>query len=115
MFVATYYKIGAKWFLDYPEYLENGGDIDDLERIGGFEEFLELAARGGSTVNLQIDYEPFEGADVAALSGTSGAESGAYYYLNTFEGQPVNIDIWLNSMIYMNRKQPPEKIYFKVL
>lgn len=115
MFVATYYKIGATWFLDYPEYLENEGDIEDLERIGGFGEFLELAAHGASTVNLQIDYVPFDGADVAELTGSSGEHSGAYYHLHTFQGQPVHIEIWLNDMIYINHKQPPEKIFFKVL
>lgn len=115
MFIATYYKIGASWFLDHPEYLENEGDIEDLERIGGFHDFLELAANGSSTVHLQIDYQPFEGADVARLSGTSGDQSGAYYLIPTFHGKPVNIEVWINNMIYMNQKQLPEKIYFKVL
>lgn len=115
MNTATYYKIGTRWYLDYPEYLESGGDIDDLERIGGFYEFLELASRGSSTVRLQVDFEPFEGAELAEFCGSSGGKSGAYYCLYSFEGQPVHIEVWINNIIYLNREDLPERIYFKVI
>ena len=115
MLIVTYYKMGSSWFLDHPEYLENGGDIEDLERIGGFHDFLELVAQGGSTVNIQIDDELFDGADIANFTGTSGDQSGAYYHISTFQHQPINIEVWVNNMIYMNQEKLPEKIYFRVL
>jgi hypothetical protein len=113
MYMVTYYKFGNCWFLDLPEYIEQGGDEEDLERVGAFHDFLELAALGEDTVVFNLDVEPFDGADSAQLTGSSGGNTGGYYRINSFNDQPVDFELWFNLVLYINQPELPQKVYFK--
>jgi hypothetical protein len=113
MYTVTYYKIAGRWHLDAPEYLEKGGDPDALERIGAFHDLLELAAEGASSVVFLMDTHPFEGADQCELSGSSGGYTGGYYRVRQFRGQPLDMEVWFNTMIYYENPVLPQTIYFK--
>lgn len=76
-----YYKIAGRWYLDLPDYLEQGGAPEDLERDGSLKDLLERVAQGKSSVHLVLDTHPFEGAEEAMLIGESGDHSGAYYLI----------------------------------
>ena len=110
MCTITYYKMGRQWFLDLPDY---SGHPDDLERIGSFHEFLELAARGETTLAFNMDIVPFEGAAVLDLTGSSGDQSGGYYHLSLFEEQPVDLELWYNKVIYFFYKELPPRLFLK--
>lgn len=113
MYTVTYYKIGNRWFLDLPEHIEQGGDAEDLERFGHFHDFLDLAAAGATTVFFHMDVHPFDGADFLEFTGDTGEKTGGYYRLKSFEGQPVDLELWFNSIIYKNQPQLPQRIYIK--
>lgn len=113
MYNVTYYKFGNRWFLDLPEYIERGGDPDDLERIGAFHDFLEIIAGDKGTVNFLMDNQPFEGADYFELVGSSGGNSGGYYRAHFFNGEPMEMELWFNTLLYFSSSEMPEKIYFK--
>ncbi|MEI6946944.1 DUF6717 family protein [Paraflavisolibacter sp. H34] len=113
MFTVTYYKLGARWFLDYPEYIEKGGSEEDLEPIGGFVDLLELASAGNNIVYFQVDCKPFEGADAADLIGSSGGDTGGYFRIHQFEGSPADIELWVNRTIYAQFERLPEHLYFR--
>lgn len=115
MFTVTYYKIAGRWYLDSPDYLERGGNPDNLERIGGVYDLLEQAAQGRSSVQLALDTKPFEGAEEAVLSEPSGAHTGAHYLLHSINGQRVDIEIWINELIYFYHDELPTKIYGKFI
>lgn len=115
MLTVTYYKIGGRWYLDAPEYLKEGGNPDALERIGNTYDLLEYAALGRSSVQLLLHTEPFEGAEEAILVESTGEKSGGRYWLHTFKGQVVDIELWINELIYHYHKELPAKIYGKVL
>ena len=112
MYTVTYYKLGTRWYLDFPEYIAQGGDADDLERFGAFHDFLELAAAGETTVVFHMGTEPFEGADCFELTGSSGGKTGGHYRLNRFEGKPVDLELWFNTVIYTGLTTLPQRIYF---
>ncbi|MGN6164634.1 MAG: DUF6717 family protein [Flavisolibacter sp.] len=115
MCTISYYKVGNQWFLDFPEYLEQG-TAEDLERIGSFHDFLELAAAGQSTVHFKMAVKPFEGADLLILVGSSGEQTGGYYYLQSFQGKPLEIELWYNGVIYQfTQKELPQKLYIQQL
>lgn len=113
MYTVSYYKLGSRWYLDAPEYLEQGGSEEDLECVGAFGDFLELAAEGGITVVLQLDAEPFEGSDHFDLVGSSGNKSGGYYRLRSFRGQEMDLELWFNTMIYLQHARLPQTIFVK--
>lgn len=110
MYTITYYKMGRQWFLDLPDY---AGHPDDLEQIGSFHEFLELAARGETTLAFNMDIEPFEGAEVLTFTGSSGDQSGGYYHLSFFEGQPIDLELWFNKVIYSFYEGLPPRLFLK--
>jgi hypothetical protein len=113
MYTVSYYKFGLRWYLDAPEYLEGGGSAEDLERIGAFRDFLELAAEGGITAVFHMDTQPFAGADRFELVGSSGGNTGGYYHLQSFRGQTMDLELWLNTIIYLQNATLPQTIYFK--
>lgn len=112
--VVNYYKLGDTWYLDLPKYLERpGANEDDLERIGSFHDFLELASEGKSSLNFEIDDRPSDGADFLELSGSPGDGLGAYYYLKNYKGQDMDMELWFNQVIYHFVETPPERLYIK--
>jgi hypothetical protein len=113
MHTISYYKFGTHWYLDYPEYIEKGGDPDDLERFGYFQNFLDIAAAGETMVVFQVDTQPFKDADYFELAGSSGGITGGYYRLNHFEGKVVELELWFNTLIYYGYATLPQRIYFK--
>jgi hypothetical protein len=56
-------KEGSSWYIDLPEYLEQGGSKDDLQMISGADTMLDIIAGDADEVTLQMDTEPFRGAD----------------------------------------------------
>ena len=113
MHTFTYYKLGRRWYLDLPEYIEQGGNPDDLERIGAFHEFLEFAAKGETTLAFQMDVQPFADADCLELTASTGERSGGYYHLGFFEGQAVDLELWINTVIFFVQPSLPQRIYLK--
>jgi hypothetical protein len=113
MFTVTFYKLGTRWFLDYPEYIEKGGSEEDLEPIGGFVDLLELASKGSNIVYFEVDNQPFDGADAAELVGSSGEDTGGYFRVSQFEGKPADIEMWVNKTIYCQFDRLPDHLYFK--
>lgn len=113
MYTVTYYKLANRWYLDYPEYLDQGGDHEDLERIGAFREFLDLIAQEETTVILLMDTNPFEGADYLEFVQSSGGKTGGYYSLRSLEGQNVDFELWFNNVIYAGQTTLPQRIYLK--
>ena len=115
MQTVSYYKIGKTWYLDLPEWLEYGNhSAEDLEKVGAFCDFLEIASEGKDSVGFLMSENPFDGADVMHLNGESGDHSGAYYLLNTYLGSPINLELWFDKPFYHFFKTPPREIYFRV-
>src|SRR5688572_1695720 len=113
MYTVTYYKIGNRWYLDFPEHIENGGEADDLERVGAFHDFLEMASLGEETICFHMDRDPFEGADVFELTGSTGEKTGGYYQILSYQGKAVDYELWFNTVIYTSQEVLPARIYLK--
>ncbi|MCU7552318.1 hypothetical protein OCK74_24575 [Chitinophagaceae bacterium LB-8] len=113
MYLFTYYKMGNRWFLDLPEYIDRGGDSDDLERIGAFHDFLEMISEGETTLMLQLSTLPFEGADVLELTGSAGPGTGGYYQLRSFEGSVIDLELWFNIFASIDQQGLAPRLYLK--
>lgn len=113
MRTVIYYKLGDRWYVDLPDYVEEDRNLDDLERVGAFHDFLDFAAEGQQEVVFHMDLSPFEGADVFEYMGAAGENMGAYYQVRTFDGRPVDFELWSNEVLNWTYGRPPEKIFFK--
>ena len=111
--IVNYYKIKSRWYLDLPTDQDEESDPEILEQIGGFHDFLELAAGENSSVILRMCQEYFEGADVIQLTGSCGEKTGGYYHLERFEGAMVYFEFWINPVHLHMEEELPEKIYLQ--
>lgn len=113
MLTAKFYKIANCWYLDNPEFLEKGGNPEDLECIGGMHDLLEYVSDDQSFVTLLLGFEPFEAADEGVLVATSGGNTGAYYQVHTLNGQVVDLEIWVDGIFFLQYPELPLRIYGK--
>lgn len=90
MKIFRFYKVGysqsAEWYVDLPDYLEQGGSEEELQMVAGADVMLELLAHGDNSVLLALDLLPFEG------SMTLGQVDEDGNYL--FHGDPP-FPVWL--------------------
>ncbi len=105
---------GMAWYIDLPEYLFQGGDKGDLQMVSGADTMLDIIADKENEVTLQIDTEPFEGADELLLTGLCDPIlGGGYYHIKKFENKPVNKDLWLCDVTRFVFGNIPGKIYIR--
>ena len=89
-------KTGRDWYIDLPEYIEQGGSIGDLQMVDGADKMLDMMAEGKISVTLKIGREQFEGADVLTLTEKCDPYiGGGYYIMKQYEGQEINRTMWL--------------------
>ena len=105
---------GTRWFIDVPEYLEQGGNKADLEMISGADTMLDIIADDKDEVTLEINTGPFEGADELILTELCDPIlGGGYYHMKRFENKEVDRDVWLCDVTRFVFGDIPDKIYVK--
>ena len=96
--VKTYkfIRTGEEWFIDLPEYIEQGGNQGDLQMVDGADTMLDVMAGEGDTVTVTLATEPFTGADELILTEKCDPLiGGGYYLMKTYRGQEMNQNMWL--------------------
>jgi hypothetical protein len=107
-------KTGQEWYIDLPEYLEQGGSIGDLQMVDGADKMLDLMAGNESTVTLFISKEQFEGADILTLTEKCDPYiGGGYYIMKEHEGQEINRTMWLCQVTEFVFGDIPQQIFVK--
>ena len=83
-------KTGQDWYIDLPEYLEQGGSVGDLQMVDGADKMLDIMAGSENSVTLHISKEQFEGADILTLTEKCDPNiGGGYYLMKEYEGQDI--------------------------
>ena len=107
-------KSGNDWYIDLPEFLEQGGSIGDLQMIDGADKMLDIMAENASAVILNIAREPFEGADILNLTEKCDPYiGGGYYLMKYYEGKEINKSIWLCQVTEFVFGDLPEQIFVR--
>lgn len=105
---------GIGWYIDLPEYLEQGGDKGDLQMVSGADTMLDIIAESENEVTLQIDTSAFDAADELVLTELCDPIlGGGYYHMKKFEDKVVNKDLWLCEVTRFVFGDIPERIYIK--
>ena len=107
-------KEGSEWYIDLPEYLEQGGAKRDLQMVEGADTMLDVMAERGSTVVLNMAEEPFEGADELVLvEKCDPSMGGGYYLMEKYNGKAVNQRMWLCQVTEFVFGKLPERFFVK--
>ncbi|MDB5197859.1 MAG: hypothetical protein JWP88_2230 [Flaviaesturariibacter sp.] len=85
-----------EWYIDLPQYIEQGGSKGDLQMVEGADKMLDMMAADSDKVTLTIATEPFDGADALILTEKCDPYiGGGYYLMRQYEGIAVNRTMWL--------------------
>ena len=109
-----FYREHGGWYIDLPEYLAQGGSKGDLAMVVGADTMLDIVAGEETSVTIQMDTKPFEGADELVLTELcSPSMGGGYYFMKEFEGKEVAQRMWLCEVTEFVFSNIPERIYVK--
>ncbi|WP_242696544.1 DUF6717 family protein [Longitalea luteola] len=107
-------KTNGEWFIDLPEYIEQGGSAGDLQMVLGADTMLDIMAGKASSIELTLGEEPFEGADELILTERCDPViGGGYYLMKTYKGQPINKTMWLCQVTEFVFGSLPERIFVR--
>ncbi len=108
-------RTNGEWYIDLPEYLSLGGKKEDLQMVAGADEVLDKYAESDATVSLFIDTKPFESADHLELLPEDLLENerGAYYKLNSLNGNKLDQTVWLCQVLLFVFSEIPKDIYIR--
>ena len=107
-------KQDNNWYIDLPEYLEQGGSMGDLQMVDGADKMLDLMAGNNNSVNVSISEEPFDDADkVVLIEKCDPYIGGGYYFMKTYEEQAIDRTMWLCQVTEFVFGKLPEQIFVR--
>jgi len=107
-------KTDDDWFIDLPEYIEQGGAQGDLQMVDGADTMLDVMAENSDSVSLTISTEPFEGADELVLTEKCDPLiGGGYYLMKTHKGKAINQRMWLCQVTEFVFGDLPDRIFVR--
>ncbi|MCR6639857.1 MAG: hypothetical protein NVV82_12980 [Sporocytophaga sp.] len=114
MRIFRFYKTGMEWFVDLPEFIEQGGSIGDLQMVDGADKMLDIMSDNTNEVHLLISKEKFESADLLELTEKCDPYiGGGYYFLKNYEGREINKSMWLCQVTEFVFNDIPEQIFIR--
>lgn len=107
-------KTAQDWYIDLPEFIEQGGNIGDLQMVDGADKMLDMMAENENSVMVYLAKEQFEGADKLTLIEKCDASvGGGYYKMKEYEGQEINRKMWLCQVTEFVFGDIPPQIFVK--
>lgn len=108
MEILRFYKEKSeKWYADIPEWT---GRKSALQMVSGADDLLDLIANGRNDVHIYFTEKEIKGADVLIFKRKTWF-NGATYKIKSFEGQEINLKVWLCNVTKFVLGGFPKKIY----
>lgn len=110
--VIRFYKdFGGLWFADLPEYLQEGGQLADLQMVEGADIWLEKLAQGKKEVTIRVDFQaPRSDDDGRLLNIDMNAHDPGHYLV-----YPDIHELWLCPVLTWVAGDYPDIIYYKII
>jgi hypothetical protein len=108
-----YKETKSEWWLTLPEWK---GDPEDLQMIEGADQWLNLVSNNTDKVEIEMSDQPFEDAEFLTLLHIKEENhgGGGIYYLETYQGNKVDLKLWLCEVTAFVFDYIPQKLFFKV-
>lgn len=106
-----FYLHNTRWFADLPEYLAQGGEVDDCEMICGADILCDIISQGQEYFWMSLS-ENNDNNYLNKLELSHTDDSGGYYKLKSYNNIEYNLDLWLCNVTLFLFKNFPETIYF---
>lgn len=107
-------KEPAGWYIDLPQFIEQGGTKTDLQMVEGADVMLDIIASGRTVVVLDISDDPFPAAVELKLTEKCDPYiGGGYYHIQEWNGNRLNFTMWLCGVTEWVFGYIPAIIYIK--
>ncbi len=111
--IIRFYREGAEWFADLPEWENQGNDKAELQMVDGADVWLDYVSEGGKEVTLEISSTFMKDPEAKLLYvgdiPSSGNKPGDYLVY------PQNHYLWLCRVAVWLFGQYPQSIYYKII
>lgn len=107
--IIRFYKEDTRWFADLPEYIEAGGERDDLEMVMGADDWLDELSDYGEFIALRLSTEKLRNK----ITISDWDDSGATYIAHEYNEETVNHVLWLCAVTKFVFGEFPETIYYE--
>lgn len=88
-----FYKEDKRWYADIPTW---EGSKAELEMVEGADAMLDYISKGRERISLKLSDTKFEGSDeLRFIREANEYDNGAFYILNEYKGNEVNLNMWL--------------------
>lgn len=85
MLQRFYQEEDGRWYIDLPEYINEGlGTKDNLEMVAGADTLLSTLAQGETNIYVRFSDKPFEGSTIELI------RSSGYTYTEEFDDIDVD-------------------------
>ncbi len=107
-------RTGQDWYIDLPEFLDQGGSVGDLQMVDGADKMLDMMAGNKDYVIVDVAKEQFDGADILTLIEKCDPYiGGGNYMMKHYEGQEINRTMWLCQVTEFVFGDIPQTIFVK--
>jgi hypothetical protein len=109
-----FYLESNAWWIDFPQWIENGGSKDALQMIHGADVMIAWLGDGQPEVTLDLSDKPF--ADARRLYRLDDTcDSGMFYLYPATDYIKDHWRVWLCEVIKYIFNAFPDVIYFKIV
>jgi hypothetical protein len=100
----------GNWYVVLPEWT---GEKAELQMVMGADTMLDKLANGEKEVELKISLEPFDNALHLRLLKEGQILGGGDYILEKYNGEDINLDVWLCEVTRFVFGFIPDNIYLE--
>jgi hypothetical protein len=111
--IHSFYKDHEGWFIDLPEFLEQGlGSKGNLAMVAGADHLLDILSGNGTRITIRLETEDFEGQQGVLIK--DGFSLYGQDYIFTSQNR-CDHKLWLCPVTkYVFGGRYPKKIYISV-
>jgi hypothetical protein len=110
--IRFYRDENKRWYADLPEYIAQGGTVEECEMVSGADDWLDYISGNRDVVILTL-------SDQNSLSEKmllyESDEYGATYIAHTYKEEDVNQVLWLCPVTVFVFGNYPSTIYYHVI
>ena len=112
MVIRFYKDEDRRWYADLPEYIAQGGTIEECEMVFGADDWLDYISEKREAVTLALSDQDSLSEKIVLYESD---EFGATYIAHTYREEDINQILWLCPVTLFVFGHYPKEIYYHVI
>ena len=112
MVIRFYKDEDRRWYADLPEYIAQGGTVEECEMVSGADDWLDYISEKREAVTLALSDQNSLTEKIVLYESD---EFGATYIAHTYREEDINQILWLCPVTLFVFGHYPKEIYYHVI